>query len=351
MKQRLEGNSALEFILLSGHDNTIMALLSHLGIRDWPIPQFASYIAFELRLVPVHQLSNKCPVVHSQPNSGSQASNDLQGQNNTMDDFLQSKQNDAQNSADEHKDWAEIDGLVPVVMILYNDDPSNKRPESCCYVQIPVSRNSSVISWQEATQEGVEPMIMLSDFVSIVHRSGLYRTASFEKSQQRHSVLHALRMIGPFPHAYAHYDSSSDTQVDEEVESEKLDEEIESEKSDEGHEENGQGESKDKSVKRRSSVQLQATKQDEDAVLEKKSFSGSQLWRRENSIISFHRRAQLRDLKEWRQYSNIVNLEVKEKESQANERSESKLRRKRTHSCGDPPQGFSPLLKKRKSNT
>ena len=29
-------------------DNTVMALLSHLGFRDWPVPQFASCVIFEL---------------------------------------------------------------------------------------------------------------------------------------------------------------------------------------------------------------------------------------------------------------------------------------------------------------
>ena len=34
--------------MYSAHDNTIMALLSHLGFRDWDIPQFAAYLVFEL---------------------------------------------------------------------------------------------------------------------------------------------------------------------------------------------------------------------------------------------------------------------------------------------------------------
>jgi len=34
--------------IYSAHDNTIMALLAHLGFRDWPIPEFASSVVFEL---------------------------------------------------------------------------------------------------------------------------------------------------------------------------------------------------------------------------------------------------------------------------------------------------------------
>jgi hypothetical protein len=36
------------FTLYSAHDNTIMALLAHLGFKNFPIPQFAAYIATEL---------------------------------------------------------------------------------------------------------------------------------------------------------------------------------------------------------------------------------------------------------------------------------------------------------------
>jgi len=35
----------------SAHDNTIMALLAQMGFRDWEIPQFAAYVAFELRSI------------------------------------------------------------------------------------------------------------------------------------------------------------------------------------------------------------------------------------------------------------------------------------------------------------
>jgi broad specificity phosphatase PhoE len=41
-----------KFAIYSAHDNTIMALLSHMGFRNWKIPQFAAHIIFEL-----HQLS------------------------------------------------------------------------------------------------------------------------------------------------------------------------------------------------------------------------------------------------------------------------------------------------------
>lgn len=36
------------FSVFSAHDNTIMAIMSHLGFRDFPIPCFAAFIAFEL---------------------------------------------------------------------------------------------------------------------------------------------------------------------------------------------------------------------------------------------------------------------------------------------------------------
>eukprot|EP00039_Didymoeca_costata_P011451 m.160806 g.160806 ORF g.160806 m.160806 type:complete len:1385 (-) comp15175_c2_seq1:1666-5820(-) len=36
------------FTLYSAHDNTLMALLSHLGFTDYPIPRFGSHIVFEL---------------------------------------------------------------------------------------------------------------------------------------------------------------------------------------------------------------------------------------------------------------------------------------------------------------
>eukprot|EP00299_Pterocystis_sp_00344_P017996 c8997_g1_i1.p1 GENE.c8997_g1_i1~~c8997_g1_i1.p1 ORF type:complete len:696 (+),score=159.73 c8997_g1_i1:40-2127(+) len=35
--------------IFSAHDNTIMALLSHLGFQNWPIPEFAAHVIFELR--------------------------------------------------------------------------------------------------------------------------------------------------------------------------------------------------------------------------------------------------------------------------------------------------------------
>eukprot|EP00301_Raphidiophrys_heterophryoidea_P018646 c3649_g1_i2.p2 GENE.c3649_g1_i2~~c3649_g1_i2.p2 ORF type:complete len:335 (-),score=82.20 c3649_g1_i2:88-1092(-) len=34
--------------LYSAHDNTIMALMSHMGFNNWPIPEFASALVFEL---------------------------------------------------------------------------------------------------------------------------------------------------------------------------------------------------------------------------------------------------------------------------------------------------------------
>jgi hypothetical protein len=36
------------FTLYSAHDNTIMAVLAQLGFRNFPIPSFAAFIAFEL---------------------------------------------------------------------------------------------------------------------------------------------------------------------------------------------------------------------------------------------------------------------------------------------------------------
>ena len=36
--------------ILSAHDNTILALLAHLGFRDIPIPYFAAHVVFELHM-------------------------------------------------------------------------------------------------------------------------------------------------------------------------------------------------------------------------------------------------------------------------------------------------------------
>jgi len=40
-----------KFVLYSAHDYTIMAVLSQLGFRDWPIPKFASQVIFELHRI------------------------------------------------------------------------------------------------------------------------------------------------------------------------------------------------------------------------------------------------------------------------------------------------------------
>jgi hypothetical protein len=40
-----------KFVLYSAHDYTMMALLSQLGFRDWPIPKFASHLIFELHYI------------------------------------------------------------------------------------------------------------------------------------------------------------------------------------------------------------------------------------------------------------------------------------------------------------
>lgn len=48
MAGRVNGTSERCFSLYSAHDNTIMAFLSHMGFRDWNIPQFGGYISFEL---------------------------------------------------------------------------------------------------------------------------------------------------------------------------------------------------------------------------------------------------------------------------------------------------------------
>ena len=47
-RRRVRKQSELRFCLLSAHDNTLMALLSHLGCGEWPIPQFGAFICFEL---------------------------------------------------------------------------------------------------------------------------------------------------------------------------------------------------------------------------------------------------------------------------------------------------------------
>ena len=36
------------FTLYSAHDNTLMALLAHLGFKRFPLPRFASHLVFEL---------------------------------------------------------------------------------------------------------------------------------------------------------------------------------------------------------------------------------------------------------------------------------------------------------------
>merc|ERR550537_330923 len=36
------------FQLYSAHDNTIMAMLAFMGFKDWPIPEFAAHLLFEL---------------------------------------------------------------------------------------------------------------------------------------------------------------------------------------------------------------------------------------------------------------------------------------------------------------
>jgi len=46
-----EGDSEGHFTLYSAHDNTIMALLAHLGFREFPLPQFAAHLVFELHEV------------------------------------------------------------------------------------------------------------------------------------------------------------------------------------------------------------------------------------------------------------------------------------------------------------
>ena len=38
-----------QLVLLSAHDQTIMAALSYLRIRDWPYPQLGATLVFELR--------------------------------------------------------------------------------------------------------------------------------------------------------------------------------------------------------------------------------------------------------------------------------------------------------------
>ncbi|KAA8493237.1 Prostatic acid phosphatase [Porphyridium purpureum] len=47
-RSAIDNTSNFEFCLYSAHDNTIMALLAQLGFRDWPIPQFAAHVVFEL---------------------------------------------------------------------------------------------------------------------------------------------------------------------------------------------------------------------------------------------------------------------------------------------------------------
>ena len=45
---RIAGDDPARFALYSAHDNTILALLAHLGFRDAPVPLFAAYVVFEL---------------------------------------------------------------------------------------------------------------------------------------------------------------------------------------------------------------------------------------------------------------------------------------------------------------
>uniref|UniRef100_A0A6B2L5V3 Acid phosphatase n=1 Tax=Arcella intermedia TaxID=1963864 RepID=A0A6B2L5V3_9EUKA len=40
-----------KIVLFSAHDYTIMSLLSHLGFRDWVLPNFAAYLIFELHRI------------------------------------------------------------------------------------------------------------------------------------------------------------------------------------------------------------------------------------------------------------------------------------------------------------
>jgi hypothetical protein len=42
------GEDATRFAHYSAHDNTLLALLAHLGLRDSPVPLFAAYLTFEL---------------------------------------------------------------------------------------------------------------------------------------------------------------------------------------------------------------------------------------------------------------------------------------------------------------
>jgi calmodulin len=43
--------SKKKFVLYSAHDYTMMAVLSQLGFREWPIPKFASHLLFELHRI------------------------------------------------------------------------------------------------------------------------------------------------------------------------------------------------------------------------------------------------------------------------------------------------------------
>eukprot|EP00051_Salpingoeca_urceolata_P014218 m.180590 g.180590 ORF g.180590 m.180590 type:complete len:450 (+) comp18017_c0_seq4:1465-2814(+) len=47
----MSGDKRGSFTLFSAHDNTMMAMMAHLGFRDFPVPSFAAHLAFELHEV------------------------------------------------------------------------------------------------------------------------------------------------------------------------------------------------------------------------------------------------------------------------------------------------------------
>mmetsp|Transcript_11198 Transcript_11198/g.22635 ORF Transcript_11198/g.22635 Transcript_11198/m.22635 type:complete len:223 (+) Transcript_11198:1465-2133(+) len=48
LSARVSGEDEARFVHYSAHDNTLLALLAHIGIRNAPIPEFAAYLVFEL---------------------------------------------------------------------------------------------------------------------------------------------------------------------------------------------------------------------------------------------------------------------------------------------------------------
>jgi hypothetical protein len=57
---REEGDDGGNFTLYSAHDNTIMAMLAHLGFRNFPLPKFAAHLVFELHEIDGEHIVKVC---------------------------------------------------------------------------------------------------------------------------------------------------------------------------------------------------------------------------------------------------------------------------------------------------